>query len=146
MTQYDSIVTNRLKSSKKILLVRDLKQDLKRYPTYDDANNACKSVCGRIYFPSTMAESDEVEQFLNDQAGIHGPEQVGLRTNQSVDPWDQDSFDGGRDVWIRLVYYRTEDEWKDADGKEILTVDNIHRSDSIEICTASKEGFQTNAS
>ena len=83
--------------------------DLLRSPTFNDANSTCESVCGRIYFPSTADENDEVAKFLIDQKS-----------------W--------MNIWLRLVYNKTEDAWKDPDNKEILTSELFHRCDAIESC------------
>ena len=62
-----------------------------------EAQKLCKRFCGNVYYPSTLPENDEVEQVLND--GHPGS-------------YFRD------DVWIRVVYNRTEQKWKDAGNIE----------------------------
>ena len=62
LTQYSSVVTKRLESTSKNILVLDTESA----PSFNDAKRACESLCGRLYFPSTLKENEELEDFLDD--------------------------------------------------------------------------------
>ena len=63
-----------------------------------EAQKLCESICGNIYYPSTLDENLEVEHVLDDGVGFGH--------------WFTD------DVWIRIVFNRTEHKWKDAGNIE----------------------------
>ena len=84
-----------LLTSKNIIM---LKPD--SHKTFYEAERLCKSICGRIYFPSTLAENNEVFQI-----GRKGGSNYG-------------------DIWLRLSDEKTEGVWKDPENREILTFEN----------------------
>ena len=87
------LVKESLTTSKDIILVQ------KKYrQQYIEAKHFCESICGNIYYPSTLAENHEVEDVLNDK-------------------YPRSDF-FTEDVWIRVVYNETEGEWKDPDNIE----------------------------
>ena len=70
--------------------------------TYNEAVSLCKSICGRIYFPSTPAENYEVFDLANLDIKdlLHG------------------------DIWLRLSDKDSEDIWLDPENRENLTFKN----------------------
>ena len=70
---------------------------------YDQARDTCKGICGNLYFPSTMAENDEVKDVLVEIMDYHCIRSPFLSADENV--------------WIRLVYNETEMKWKDPDNK-----------------------------
>ena len=90
--------SNTLNSSKHIIVVDEIFNK-----TYHDANRVCHSICGDLYFPSTLKENNEVERVL-------------------------DKKDNGVDityVWLRITFDPIDGVWKDADYKENLNFTNF---------------------
>ena len=81
----------RLNSSKNIVIIDEIEDR-----SYDNAINTCKRICGNLYFPSTLAENNEVDK-------ISGYEK----------------YDGNpkNHIWIRIFYNSTDKKWYDADNK-----------------------------
>ena len=69
-----------------------------------EAQKLCESFCGSIYYPSSLAENLEVERVLDIEVNDH---------------WFSD------DVWIRIVFNRTDHKWKDAGNIETNIVNII---------------------
>ena len=113
LNQYEEITIRRLSTSKTIAMI-----SLDKYVLYDEAKDACESICGSLYFPSTLPENRELKSVFNDVCN-HGYHIC------------------SRGTWIRLRYNETEKKWKDPDGKENLTFKNFHRHDEIRNCTDS---------
>ena len=80
------------------------------YQGYNDAQNVCADICGRIYFPSTLEENIAVKNVLNEELGP---------TSGSPDGYFYD------DVWIRIVYNTTIGDWTDPDDEKTLTFQNF---------------------
>ena len=70
----------------------------KEEKTFQQAKNICESICGSMYFPSTLTENNEVTAII--------------RKNHIYD------------IWIRISDEQTEGVWKDPDNKEALTFTN----------------------
>lgn len=68
--------------------------------TFYDAESLCNSICGAIYFPSTLVEYNEVFEIA-----LKG----GFQTE---------------DIWLRLSDEETEGVWKDPDNRETLIFEN----------------------
>ena len=68
--------------------------------TFHEAENLCKSICGRIYFPSSLAENNEVFEIASKGGFID------------------------EDIWLRITDEDTEGIWKDAENEESLTFKN----------------------
>ena len=85
-------------TSKKIVL---LKPDSGK--TFYGAGSLCKSICGSLYFPSTLAENNEVFA-------------IASRAKLDTD-----------DVWLRLSDEEKEGVWKDPENRETLTFQNWER-------------------
>ena len=83
-------------TSKKIVMLKPVYEK-----NFNDADRLCKSICGRIYFPSSFAENNEVFEIAKKSAKL-----------------------GTGDIWIRLSDQDTEGIWKDPDNRETLTFDN----------------------
>jgi len=83
-------------TSKNIIMLK--KSDKKNF---QDADILCKYICGRIYFPSSFAENNEVFEIAKKSANL-----------------DTD------DIWLRLSDQETEGIWKDPDNRETLTFEN----------------------
>merc|ERR1712131_47546 len=66
--------------------------------TFKQANSICESVCGAMYFPSSLAENNEVFAIKK------------KHTNALI--------------WIRISDEEKEKVWKDPDNKEMLTFTN----------------------
>ena len=105
------IVNERLDStSKDIILIReDDNQE------YTDAQNVCKHICGKIYFPSSLEENLDVEDVLD----------KGYRNYRSYATHFSD------DVWLRIVYNNTIGNWTDPENKETLTFRNFYYDDVL---------------
>ena len=100
------LVKESLTTSKDIILVQ------KKYrQQYIEAKHFCESICGNIYYPSTLAENHEVEDVLNDK-------------------YPRSDF-FTEDVWIRVVYNETEGEWKDPDNIETHIDYNFREKSTI---------------
>lgn len=84
-----------LSTSKKVIM---LKPDESK--TFNEAQSICKNICGKIYFPSTLAENNAVNEIA--------------RKNGAV----------GTDIWLRLSDAETEGIWKDVENREKLTFTN----------------------
>ena len=69
-------------------------------------NCICESICGAMYFPSTLTESKEIATIM--------------KNHQKTDIYW---------VWIRLSDQVEEGVWKDPDNKEILTFTNWYLSE-----------------
>lgn len=80
-----------LSTKKKIIL-------LKSWKTWSDAKILCESICGAMYFPSTLIENNEVYTIMK-----------------------KNNFGW---IWIRISDEEKEGSWKDPDGKEVLTFTN----------------------
>ena len=89
--------------------------------TYENAKSVCENICGRLYFPSTLKENDEVNSVLNREC-------LNRRTCRN------------RSVWLRLTYDETISSstwynhmvgWYDPDNKEDLTFLNFDHFDRI---------------
>ena len=105
LTKYNSVVTKRLEATSKNILV----VALERTPSFDDAKSACESLCGRLYFPSTFIENEEVEDFL----------------------YDQDSI-GHRDIWLRPGLLSTTSSTTSSEVRDISTVRGRTRSPGLD--------------
>ena len=68
--------------------------------SFDEAKSLCKSICGRIYFPSSLAEDNEVFQ-------------IARKAGSSEE-----------DIWLRLSDKEFEGIWKDPENGETLTFMN----------------------
>ena len=99
------IVKERLNSTSKdiILIKEDDDQE------YTDAEDVCKDICGRIYFPSSLDENLDVEKVLDD--GVSGP-------------YFSD------DVWLRIFYNETIGNLTDPDNNELLTFRHFYSYDT----------------
>ena len=84
-----------LSTSKNVIM---LKPDSQK--NFHGAESLCKSICGRIYFPSSLAENNEVFEIAH------------KRGSQN------------EDIWLRLSDEDTEGIWKDAENEETLTFKN----------------------
>ena len=74
-----------------------------------EAQKLCESFCGSIYYPSSWAENLEVERVLDIEVSGH---------------WFSD------DVWIRIVFNRTDHKWKDAGNIETNIEYNFRNGDT----------------
>ena len=106
LDNYEINVQKRLNSSKEIIVVAAIDDN-----TYEKAKSVCEDICGRLYFPSTLKENDEVESVL-----VHHLKNYGYNTNN---------------VWLRMTYNETAETWYDPDNKEDLTFLNFDESDKI---------------
>ena len=84
-----------LSTSKKVIL---LKPDGQK--NFIEAEKLCKSICGSIYFPSSLAENNEVYEIARQQKPDN------------------------EDIWLRLSDGETEGIWKDPENRETLTFTN----------------------
>ena len=100
---HEVIVQKRLRTSKEIIVVDDIEDQ-----TYQKAKSVCENICGNLYFPSTMNETDEVESVLE------------LPRNGYV--------------WLRITYNETTGKWYDPEYKETLTFVNFDSFDKIRDC------------
>ena len=105
LVDHEVIVKERLESTSKDIIL--IKEDDDQQ--YSDAEDVCKDICGRIYFPSTLDENLDVEQVLDD--GVSGP-------------YFSD------DVWIRMFYNETVGDLTDPDNNELVTFRYLDHGDS----------------
>ena len=68
--------------------------------SFDEAKSLCKSICGRIYFPSSLAENNEVFK-------------IARKTESKSE-----------DIWLRLSDKESEGIWKDPENRDTLTFMN----------------------
>ena len=115
-TNYAVIVKQRLNSSKDIIVVDEIVDN-----TYEKAKSVCEHICGRLYFPSTLNEIDEIESVLNR-----------CRVNRRC-------RDDIGDIWLRLTYNETVGTWYDPDNKENLTFLNFNDNDEIRDFAGTKD-------
>jgi len=87
---------------------------------YEEAKIVCENHCGRLYFPSTLKENDEVESIL-----------FRCRFYRCI-------YDVGN-VWLRMTYNETVGTWYDPDNSKDLTFLNFHHTDVIRECAGSME-------
>ena len=83
------IIKTVLSTKKNIILVKPYSSK-----TFKEAKNLCESMCGAMYFPSTLAENNEVSGITKYR------------------------------IWIRISDEEKEEVWKDPDDKEALTFAN----------------------
>ena len=87
------ITTDRLSTGKNIILIKP-----NGNKTWKEAKNICELICGNLYFPSTLAENNEVFAMMQKN-------------------------DSGQ-IFIRISDEENEGNWKDPDDKEVLTYSN----------------------
>ena len=116
LDNYDVAVQQRLNSSKEIIVVDEIDSN-----TYEKAKSVCENICGRLYFPSTLKENNEVESFLN-------------RWRGNRYRW----FDF-ENVWLRMTYNETVGTWYDPDNKEDLTFLNFNHFDETRDFAGNKD-------
>ena len=87
------ITTDRLSTGKNIILIKP-----NGNKTWKEAKNICELICGNLYFPSTLAENNEVFAMMQKN-------------------------DSGQ-IFIRISDEENEGNWKDPDYKEVLTYSN----------------------
>lgn len=75
--------------------------------TFFEAESLCKSICGRIYFPSTLAENNEVFNIARKVPSFN----------------DMIEYFYG-DIWLRLSDPESEGIWLDPENRENLTFTN----------------------
>ena len=90
-----NIITKAVLSTKKNMVLLEAEEG----KTFHQTRNICESICGSIYFPSTLTENNEIATILR-------------KTNYIYD------------IWIRITDEQTEGVWKDVDNKEALTFTN----------------------
>ena len=84
-----------LSTSKNVIM---LKPDSKK--NFHEAESLCKSICGKIYFPSTLVENNEVAEIAHKGGST------------------------GADIWLRITDEETEGIWKDVENRENLSFKN----------------------
>ena len=89
------IIKTVLSTSKKVALLKPSEKK-----SFYHAKSICESICGNLYFPSTLVENNVV-RFIAEENGA--PEY---------------------DIWLRLSDHEEEGVWKDPDNKETLTFTN----------------------
>ena len=87
------ITKNRLSTGKNVILIEP-----NEGKTWKEAKNICELICGDLYFPSTLAENNELLAIMK-----------------------KNNF--GR-IFIRISDEENEGTWKDPDNKEVLTFNN----------------------
>ena len=107
LDNYDVAVQQRLNSSKDIIVVDELDDK-----TYEEAKRVCEIICGRLYFPSTLKENDEVQSVIKRLVNHTWLYHYG-------------------NIWLRMTYNETDGTWYDPDNKEDLTFLNFDRHDRI---------------
>ena len=83
----------RLITSKDVILINEMDTIGDMTPSYNYAKVICESICGDLYFPSTLEENYEAYSILGSQ--------------------DRNCVQ----IWLRLVYNETEGIWKDPENK-----------------------------
>ena len=96
LTNSTEIITKTLLSTSKNIIM--LKPNVKK--NFYDAESLCKQICGRIYFPSSLPENNE----------LFG---IALKGGFSFE-----------DIWLRLTDEETEGTWKDPENRETVTFQN----------------------
>ena len=119
LDNYDIAVQQRLNSSKDIIVVDEL--FVAAGNTYEKAKSVCENICGRLYFPSTLKENDEVESFLNRWRG------------------NRYRWPDFEKVWLRMTYNETVGTWYDPDNKEDLTFLNFNHFDETQDFAGNKD-------
>ena len=89
------IIKTVLSTSKKIVLLRPSAKK-----SFYHAKSICESICGNLYFPSTLVENNIVRFIAKD--------------NGAPD----------HNIWLRLSDHEEEGVWKDPDNKDALTFTN----------------------
>ena len=84
-----------LSTSKNVIMLKPVKKK-----NFNEAQKLCKSICGSIYFPSSLAENNEVFEIARTAKTEH------------------------EDIWLRLSDEQTEGVWKDFESREDLTFTN----------------------
>ena len=115
-SNYAVTVQQRLNSSKDIIVVDEIVDS-----TYEKAKSVCENICGRLYFPSTLKEIDEIESVLN-RCRVKG------RCRDDIG-----------DIWLRMTYNETVGTWYDPDNKEDLTFLNFNDNDNIRDFAGTKD-------
>ena len=87
------ITKKRLSTSKNIILIKP-----NEGKTWKETKNICELICGDLYFPSTLAENNEVLAIMK-----------------------KNNFSS---IWIRISDEENEGAWKDPDNKEVLAFTN----------------------
>ena len=95
LDMFNVIIKTVLSTSKKIVLIKPSERK-----SFYHAKSICESICGNLYFPSTLEENNVV-RFI-------------ARENGAPD----------YDIWLRLSDHEEEGVWKDHDNKETLTFTN----------------------
>ena len=95
LEMFNVIIKTVLSTSKKIVLLKPSEKK-----SFYHAKSMCESICGNLYFPSTLVENNVV-RFI-------------AREN------------GAQDIWLRLSDHEEEGIWKDPDNKETLTFTDWH--------------------
>ena len=87
------IITKTVLSTSKNIIM--LKPDSKK--SFDQAEKLCKIICGRVYFPSSLAENNEVFDIARKSGSEY------------------------QDIWLRLTDEEYEGIWKDPENRDYLT-------------------------
>ena len=95
LEMHNIIIQTILSTSKKIVLLKPPERK-----SFFKAKSVCESICGNLYFPSTLIESLVVRNIARD----HGAPDY--------------------DIWLRISDAEEEGVWKDPDDKEVLNFTN----------------------
>ena len=95
LDMFNLIIKPILSSSKKIVLIKPAEKK-----SFYHAKSICESICGILYFPSTLIENNIVRLIVKDNAA-------------------PDYY-----FWLRLSDHEEEGVWKDPDYKDSLTFTN----------------------
>ena len=98
LDQY-TFISKQLNSPKDIVVVAN-----EHRISFQTAENFCRSICGRLYFPSSEKEYNEVLTIFDD---------------------DFFQYKNRGYIWLRLYYNQTDELWKDPDSKEFLSFNNF---------------------
>ena len=130
LDNYDVAVQQRLNSSKDIIVVDEIDDfEIDNHNTYENAKSVCENICGRLYFPSTLKENDEVKSVLNRRCiDDDGRFWLRLAFNQTwANQVPTRSYNETKPS--RTWYDHMVGTWYDPDKKENLTFLNFHHSD-----------------
>lgn len=96
------IITQTILSTSKNIIM--LKPDSGK--TFNEAEKLCKSICGRIYFPASLAENNQVID-------------IALKGGSNIRPNSED-----HDIWLRFTDEEAEGISKDPENRDFLTFKN----------------------